>query len=115
MFTLTLEREEPISTGSNIGVMTLGGLPSGISNSSLTWVPVQTYAVQEAFSDIVVAPNTSAFWNEVSAITPHAPRFWQVALDAVYTNGQKSPSTLNSTGLSLSAVLDAVSVNQPSP
>jgi hypothetical protein len=39
---ITLQRNT-IDIGGNEGSLTIGELPNGISNSSLTWVPVRLY------------------------------------------------------------------------
>ncbi|KIJ55013.1 hypothetical protein M422DRAFT_153182, partial [Sphaerobolus stellatus SS14] len=43
MFTITLQRET-VEIGGNIGQLTIGNLPDGVSNNSLTWVPVRRYS-----------------------------------------------------------------------
>lgn len=42
MFTVTLQRNT-IDIGGNDGALTVGRLPDGVDNSSLTWVPVKLY------------------------------------------------------------------------
>jgi hypothetical protein len=43
MFTITLQRDT-VDIGGNDGALTIGRLPDGVDNSSLTWVPVKLYA-----------------------------------------------------------------------
>jgi hypothetical protein len=50
MYQMTLECET-ILPGGNIGEITLGGLPDGISNESLTWAPVRLYQSGEGGLD----------------------------------------------------------------
>lgn len=42
MFTVTLQRDT-VDIGGNVGMLSIGELPEGISNESVTWVPVRTY------------------------------------------------------------------------
>ena len=42
MFQVTLQREA-VEIGGNVGQLTIGALPDGVSNNSLTWVPVRLY------------------------------------------------------------------------
>jgi hypothetical protein len=43
---VTLERED-VEVGGNVGQLTIGQLPDGVSNDSLTWVPVRLYTPNE--------------------------------------------------------------------
>ena len=45
MFTVQLHRGAIDRSG--VGALTLGKLPDGIENSSLTWVPVRRYEIHE--------------------------------------------------------------------
>jgi hypothetical protein len=42
LFTVALQRDT-VSVGGNVGSLTIGELPHGIKNDSLTWVPVRLY------------------------------------------------------------------------
>jgi hypothetical protein len=42
LFTVTLQRDT-VAVGGNVGSLTIGELPGGIKNESLTWVPVRMY------------------------------------------------------------------------
>ncbi|EPQ51101.1 acid protease [Gloeophyllum trabeum ATCC 11539] len=98
MFTITLQRDT-IDVGGNPGVLTIGKLPDGVDNSSLTWVPVKLYSP----ADGGLNPPTFAP-NEIY------PLRWEVELDAVYLDGQKladsaiKPSGVQST--TVSALID---------
>ena len=55
-FQITLQRDELDISGT--GQLTIGQLPSGIDNSSLTWVPVRLYSESEGgMSPQSFAPN----------------------------------------------------------
>lgn len=49
--------------GGNVGQLTIGSLPDGVSESSLTWVPVRLYSSTEGG---IAAPSTSR--NEVCEV-----------------------------------------------
>lgn len=104
---MTLQREEPTSEGSNEGVLTLGGLPSGIANSSLTWVPVKLYPIEIAiaghFTNFTLP---TSIMNEVSKKLPAVPLRIEVPIDSLYVNGQM---LLNSSEGNITALLDSVS------
>ena len=42
MYTLTLQRDS-IQVGGNVGMLSIGEMPSGVSEDSLTWVPIRAY------------------------------------------------------------------------
>ena len=46
MFSITLQRDT-VDIGGNIGMLSIGDLPSGVSNETLTWVPVRGYSYNE--------------------------------------------------------------------
>jgi hypothetical protein len=106
MFTISLQRDNivptasssssPSSSNNGTGTLTIGGLPEGVDNSSLTWVPVRLYTAAEGG----VSPPSFAP-DEVY------PFRWEVPLDAVYLNGTKLPDT-NLTGSAGSGVLSAL-------
>ncbi|KAJ3571520.1 hypothetical protein NP233_g3700 [Leucocoprinus birnbaumii] len=80
MFTITLNRNT-IDIGGT-GQLTLGKLPDGVDNSSLTWVPVRLYTPDEGG---LHAPNFAP--NEVY------PFRWEIDLDAVFMDGQQLPTS----------------------
>jgi hypothetical protein len=76
VFSISLQRSE-IDVGVNNGTLTIGKLPDGVDNSSLTWVPVRLYTPSEGgLSPPTFAPN------EVY------PFRWEVDIDGVYLDGQ---------------------------
>ncbi|KAA1469639.1 acid protease [Dentipellis sp. KUC8613] len=98
MFTIALQRDT-IDIGGQSGSLTVGKLPDGVDNSSLTWVPVRLYTPKlGGLNPPSFAPN------EVY------PLRWEVLLDAVYLDGQKlADSTVAPQGISnpgLSALID---------
>jgi len=46
MFSITLQRDT-VDIGGNIGMLSIGDLPSGVLNETLTWVPVRGYSYSE--------------------------------------------------------------------
>lgn len=96
-FSVTLQRTIP-SVGGNVGSITLGALPSGVDNASLTWIPVRRYTPEQ---NGVVVPE---------APEENYPYAWDVPLDAVYFDGVRLPSsTLGSVpidGVGHSALID---------
>ncbi|KAL9711394.1 hypothetical protein Ac2012v2_005940 [Leucoagaricus gongylophorus] len=75
MFTITLSRDTIDISGH--GQLTLGKLPDGVDNSSLTWVPVRLYSSDEGgLRSPTFAPN------EVY------PLRWEVDIDGVIIDGQ---------------------------
>ncbi|KIM74338.1 hypothetical protein PILCRDRAFT_707429 [Piloderma croceum F 1598] len=105
MFSMTLQREEPTSEGSNLGVLTLGGLPSGVSNDSLTWVPVKHYPTKTVISGHLKNLTVpTLLMNEVSKMLPSVPLRLEVPIDGLYVNGQM---LLNSSEGNLTALLDS--------
>ena len=42
MYTLTLQRDS-VQVGGNVGMLSIGEMPSGVSKESLTWVPIRPY------------------------------------------------------------------------
>lgn len=98
MYTLSMQREIPTSDGSNAGVMTLGGLPSGISNDSLTWVPVKTYPGSLAVLGNYNGQISPSIANDIDQILPSAPYIWEAAIDGLYIEGQlQENSSVNKT------------------
>jgi hypothetical protein len=116
MYTLTMQREEPTMEGSNAGVMTLGGLPSGISNDSLTWVPVKSYPTNiSLFASFRTVQMPSTLVDEVTKILAATPFLWEVVIDGLFINGQLqqnssvAPEITNASGNGLTALFDSVS------
>ena len=114
MFTLSLQREVPTSTGSNAGVMTIGGLPSGISNDSLTWVPVKRYNASVVLTErvgIVNKPVSPTLAQEIDSIVPTAPMEWEALIDGLYLEGtllkNSSVNTTFTDQYGVSAIFDS--------
>ena len=102
MFTITLQRDS-IDIGGNMGVMSLGKLPTGVTNDSLTWVKVRGYTTAQGG---MTAPPDSP--GEVYPIA------WEVPIDDVWLNGQVLPrSSLSAANISLSALIDTASISFP--
>ncbi|KAF7304598.1 Peptidase A1 domain-containing protein [Mycena chlorophos] len=90
MFSISLQRStiDINASDSQPGAITLGALPAGVDNSSITWVPVRLYTPAEGG---LSAPSFAP--NEVY------PSRWEIDLDAVYLDGQKlAASTVPTTG-----------------
>ncbi|TFK67414.1 acid protease [Pluteus cervinus] len=76
MFSITLQRDTIDISGQ--GVLSVGKLPDGVDESSLTWVPVRLYKPQDGgLSPPAFAPN------EVY------PFRWEIDIDAVFLDGQR--------------------------
>jgi len=95
MFTIMLQRDVIDISGFN-GSLTVGKLPDGIANSSLTWVPVRLYKPEDGgMNPPTFAPN------EVY------PFRWEVPIDGVILDGQQLPApSFNGSGSTVSALLD---------
>ncbi|KAJ6625761.1 aspartic peptidase domain-containing protein [Mycena sp. CBHHK59/15] len=98
MFTISLQRSTIDISGT--GALTLGKLPDGIDNSSLTWVPVRLYSAAEGG---LAAPTFAP--NEVY------PLRWEVDIDGVFLDGQeiansKIPTTGGVDAKRTSALID---------
>ncbi|KAH8090996.1 acid protease [Cristinia sonorae] len=99
LFAISFQRNT-IDIGGSEGALTIGRLPAGVDNSSLTWVPVRLYESEDGGQN---APDFAP--EEVY------PLRWEIPLDAVFLDGQKLPDT-NLTGKdvgqkSLSALVDS--------
>jgi len=46
MFTITFQRDT-IDVGGNAGMLSIGEMPSGVSEDKLTWVPLRNYTSNE--------------------------------------------------------------------
>ncbi|KAI0760509.1 aspartic peptidase domain-containing protein [Fomes fomentarius] len=72
MFAVTLQRDTIDITGT--GQLTIGQLPDGIDNSSITWIPVHLY-------------------NNVTNSTTAFPIHWEVPLDAIHIDDKQLPAS----------------------
>ncbi|KAJ7162014.1 aspartic peptidase domain-containing protein [Mycena filopes] len=98
MFSISLQRSTIDISGK--GALTLGTLPDGVDNSSLTWVPVRLYSPAEGG----LTPPTFAP-NEVY------PLRWEIDLDGVFLDGveigaSKIPATGGVDTARMSALID---------
>ncbi|KIJ46018.1 hypothetical protein M422DRAFT_29439 [Sphaerobolus stellatus SS14] len=94
LFTITLQRET-VQVGGNIGQITIGKLPDGVSNDSLTWVPVRLYSEDQGG----LPPPTGS--NE------RYPLFWEVPIDDVIVNGQTLPKPNINASIGYTALIDS--------
>ncbi|KAL0961195.1 hypothetical protein HGRIS_006164 [Hohenbuehelia grisea] len=86
MFSITLQRNT-IDIGGN-GLLTVGKLPDGIDNSSLTWVPVRRYSENDG--------GTAAPLFAPDEIYPFR---WEIEIDGVFLDGQRlSDSSVPASG-----------------
>lgn len=103
MATITLQRNT-VDIGGNLGMLSIGELPSGVTNDSLTWTPVRGYPTDQGG---LAAPADSP-----GELYPIA---WEIPLDDVYLDGVKLARSMLSTDISLSALLDTVRVSLLAP
>ncbi|KAF9444497.1 acid protease [Macrolepiota fuliginosa MF-IS2] len=95
MFALTLQRDT-IDIGGNVGQLSIGGLPPGVQNTSLTWVSVRGYTQSQG--GLPPPPDSP---NEVYPIA------WEIPIDNVYLDEEVLPrSNLSSLDIGLSALVD---------
>ncbi|CDO69856.1 hypothetical protein BN946_scf184884.g15 [Trametes cinnabarina] len=97
LFAITLQRDTIDVSGQ--GQITIGQLPEGVDNSSITWVPVRLYDPADGgLQAPSFAPNEKY------------PLRWEVEIDGVYLDGKKLPdSKQQASGIqtpSLSALID---------
>ncbi|KAJ6494942.1 aspartic peptidase domain-containing protein [Mycena vulgaris] len=86
MFTISLQRSTIDISGT--GALTLGALPDGVDNSSLTWVPVRLYSPEDG------GINPPTF-----AADETYPLRWEIDIDAVFLDGQQlAASNVPTTG-----------------
>jgi len=96
MFAMMLQRDMIDVSGSN-GALTIGKLPDGIDNSSLTWVPVRLYK-----------PGDGGMNPPTFAPDEVYPFRWEVPIEGVTLDGQQLPaSNLSGSGSTLSALIDS--------
>jgi len=92
MFAISLQRDTVEIAGN--GRFSVGQLPAGVDESSLTWVPVRLYTQAEGG---ITPP----------AFAPHEtyPFRWEIDIDGVYIDGKLLPqSTIPGNGVSTSTV-----------
>ncbi|CCM03570.1 uncharacterized protein FIBRA_05706 [Fibroporia radiculosa] len=88
LFSVTLQRDTIDPSGN--GRITVGELPSGVDNSSITWVPVRPYTPAEG------GLNPPSF-----AADEVYPLRWEIPIDNVYLDGKQLPnSTIPRNGVS---------------
>ncbi|KAH9852503.1 aspartic peptidase domain-containing protein [Lenzites betulinus] len=97
LFSITLQRDTIDVSGQ--GQITIGALPDGVDNSSLTWVPVRLYSPSEGgLNPPSFAPNDIY------------PLRWEVPLDGVFLDGTElSDSVIPANNIpnpGLSALID---------
>jgi len=92
MFAISLQRNTIEVDGT--GVFSIGRLPDGIDESSLTWVPVRLYTeAQGGIPPPAFAPNELY------------PFRWEIDIDGVFIDGKQVPqSTLASNGIKMTSV-----------
>ncbi|KAI0634495.1 acid protease [Trametes polyzona] len=97
LFSITLQRDTIDVSGE--GQITIGALPEGVDNSSITWVPVRLYD-----------PSNGGLSPPSFAAGEVYPLRWEVLLDGVFLDGKKlADSTQQAEGIpnpSLSALID---------
>ncbi|KAJ7497746.1 aspartic peptidase domain-containing protein [Mycena latifolia] len=80
MFTISLQRSTIDISGT--GALTLGTLPDGVDNSTLTWVPVRLYSAQDGgITPPTFAPDETY------------PLRWEIDLDGVFLDGKQLPAS----------------------
>ncbi|KXN91588.1 Aspartic protease 3 [Leucoagaricus sp. SymC.cos] len=95
MFAVSLQRDT-VEIGGNAGQLSIGELPPGTQNDSLTWVPVRGYTRSQGG-----LPPPADSPGEVYPIA------WEIPIDDVYLDGTKLPrSNLSSSTISVSALID---------
>ncbi|OCH87952.1 acid protease [Obba rivulosa] len=80
MFSISLQRDTIDVSGH--GQLTIGQLPAGVDNSSVTWVPVRLYSPADGgLNPPTFAPDETY------------PLRWEVPIDAVFLDGQELPAS----------------------
>lgn len=90
-FTITLQRDTIDVNSGNIGMLSLGELPPGVSNDSLTWVPVRRYTSEQGG-----LPSPDDVY----------PIAWEIPIDNVFIDGQELPQSTLSPGVSVTGLID---------
>ncbi|RDB16465.1 Pepsin A [Hypsizygus marmoreus] len=94
-FTVTLQRNT-VDVGGNVGVLSIGELPRGIKNESITWVPIRRYDSSQG--GLPPPPDSPS---------EEYPITWEIFIDDVYLDGERLPrSTLSPPATTLSALVD---------
>ncbi|XP_006456233.1 hypothetical protein AGABI2DRAFT_211096 [Agaricus bisporus var. bisporus H97] len=95
LFSVTLQRDT-IDVGGNSGQFSVGELPLGVENGSLTWVPVRRYSEAEGG---LSGPSDAPYETY--------PLSWEIIFEDVYLDGELLPrSNLSSSDIQLSALID---------
>ncbi|OSX59716.1 hypothetical protein POSPLADRAFT_1066896 [Postia placenta MAD-698-R-SB12] len=98
LFAITLQRDTIDVSGS--GKITIGELPAGVDNSSITWVPVRLYDPAEGGLDPPTFASNESY-----------PLRWEVPIENVYLDGkQLANSTIPPNGVPssfVSALIDS--------
>ncbi|KAJ3735466.1 aspartic peptidase domain-containing protein [Lentinula guzmanii] len=80
----------------NPGILTIGGLPTGVSEDDLTWAEVRRYGVEDG--GLRGGPGAE---DEIYPIT------WEITIDDVYLDGRKLPrSTLVDPTIGVTGLID---------
>ncbi|KAJ7074528.1 aspartic peptidase domain-containing protein [Mycena amicta] len=92
MSVVALQRDT-VDIGGNEGMLSIGGLPPAVDNSSLAWVPIRTYAS--------ALPPPADSPNEIYPIP------WELFIDDVFLDGVVLPrSNLTPPSIALSGLVD---------
>lgn len=117
----TLQRDT-FQVGGNAGMLSIGALPAGLQTSQLAWVPVRGYSQDEGGLPPPTrspAEVTQCFSSYISLnidCSQIYPLVWEIAVDDVFFDGVKLPrSNLSSSTISLSALVDTVSIRHILP
>ncbi|KAF9531489.1 aspartic peptidase domain-containing protein [Crepidotus variabilis] len=95
LISVTLQRNT-VDVGGNVGMLSIGELPTDVDVKSMTWVPLRKYSRDEGG---LPAPSDSP--NEEYPVT------WEINIDDVYLDGVKLPrSTIAPASLGYSALVD---------
>ncbi|TDL16844.1 acid protease [Rickenella mellea] len=95
MFSISLQRSTIAPSSGQQGQLTLGGLPTGVSSDSMTWVPVKLYTSKEGGLDS--GGRVGGEWY---------PLRWEIPLDAVFFDGRQLPRSSNSNSTQVTALID---------
>ncbi|KAF8483152.1 aspartic peptidase domain-containing protein [Gautieria morchelliformis] len=89
-FTVTLQRDT-VQFGGNVGMLSIGELPQGVANQSLTWVPIRGYTPAQG---------------GINSPTDTYPIAWEVPIDGVFLDGQRLPDSTLSPNVAVTALVD---------